>query len=184
MSSLTGKSLLACVAATVLIAPACADDAQQQFFAALGDLCGATFKGAMTFPVSGQDDFAGKALVAHVATCSADEIRVPFTVGEDTSRTWVFSKNATGLQLKHDHRHADGTPDAITMYGGMASTPGTSLVQSFAADAYTARLIPAAATNVWTVSLTADGSRLTYHLERDAAPRFTAILQRVPTAGE
>jgi hypothetical protein len=24
-----------------------------------------------------------------------------------------------GLQLKHDHRHEDGTPDEVTMYGGV-----------------------------------------------------------------
>jgi len=182
--SIIAKALPGLLATTFLVAPAGADDAQQQFFAALTALCGAHFVGSMTYPVDGQDDFAGKTLVAHVATCSTDEIRVPFAVGDDGSRTWIFTRTATGLQLKHDHRHADGTPDAITMYGGMASTTGTSLVQSFAADAYTAGLIPAATTNVWTVSLAADGSRLTYHLERDAAPRFTAILDRASKSDE
>jgi len=64
------------------------------------------------------------------------------------------------------------------MYGGMAGTTGTSLVQSFAADAHTATLIPAAATNVWTVSLSPDSLTLTYHLARNSQPRFTAVLQR------
>jgi hypothetical protein len=31
------------------------------------------------------------------------------------------------------------------------------------------------------VSLSADGSSLTYHLERDGKPRFTAVLKRVET---
>lgn len=166
-------------AIAIFCMPVHAQDARDQFFTVLKGLCGARFEGAMTFPADGQDDFAGKLLVAHVASCSDEEIRVPFLVGEDRSRTWVFSRTEGGLQLKHDHRHADGTPDEVTMYGGMASATGTPLVQSFAADAHTAKLIPAAVTNVWTVSLSADGKRLTYHLERDARPRFTAVLERV-----
>lgn len=157
-------------------------DPRDAFFVSLRGLCGVRFEGAMTFPVDARDDFAGKLLVATVASCNDDEIRVPFLVGEDKSRTWIFSRTRGGLQLKHDHRHADGTPDAITMYGGVANDSGKPLVQSFAADADTVKLIPAAATNVWTVSLSADGDTLTYHLERDGKPRFTAVLKRVKTA--
>jgi hypothetical protein len=32
---------------------------------------------------------------------------------------------------------------------------------------------------VWTVSLSADNNTLTYHLERDAKPRVTAVFKRV-----
>lgn len=176
----TVRGLTMVVLLSVFFTPVHAQDARGQFFATLQSLCGARFEGAMTFPADSQHDFAGKKLVAHVASCGEAEIRVPFLVGEDRSRTWIFSRTAEGLQLKHDHRHADGTPDEVTMYGGMASTTGTPLAQSFAADAHTARLIPAAATNVWTVSLSEDGTKLTYHLDRDAKPRFTAVLTRVP----
>ena len=155
-----------------------AGDARDQFVAVLNGLCGHRFEGEMTYPADPKHDFAGKRLVAEFTTCSNAVVRVPFQVGEDRSRTWVFTRTATGLQLQHDHRHADGTPDAVTLYGGMASTRGSSLVQSFAADAYTAKLIPGAATNVWTLSASADGKTLTYHLERDAKPRFTAVLKR------
>lgn len=158
---------------------ALAEDARDVFLKTLSGLCGSRYEGTMTFPPEGPHDFRGKALVANVATCSETEVRVPFLVGEDRSRTWVFSKLPSGLQLKHDHRHADGTPDEVTMYGGMASASGTPRSQSFAADAHTAKLIPAAATNVWTVSLSADLSTLTYHLERDGKPRFTAVLVKV-----
>lgn len=84
-----------------------------------------------------------------------------------------------GLELRHDHRHAHGIPDEQTMYGGLASSAGTALRQSFAADKYTADLIKSAATNIWTVTLSADGATLTYHLERDAKPRATFVLKRV-----
>jgi hypothetical protein len=158
-------------------------DTRAQFFNTLKKLCGTTFEGKMTFPVDGRDDFAGKLLVAKVATCTDNEIRVPFSVGNDRSRTWIFTRTGDSLELKHDHRHTDGKPDEVTMYGGMASLEGTARVQSFAADAYTAKLIPAAATNVWTISLSADGTTLTYHLTRDQQPRFTAVLTLAKRVG-
>lgn len=154
-------------------------DARAAFFAGLRQLCGQRFEGQMSFPADPAHDFAGKPLAAQFASCSDTAVRVPFTVGEDRSRTWVFTHSAAGLELKHDHRHADGTPDQQTMYGGMAVAGGSALSQSFAADEYTGKLIKGAAANVWTVSLSPDGQRLTYHLERDAKPRFTAVLHRV-----
>ncbi|RBP51754.1 hypothetical protein [Arenicella xantha] len=154
-------------------------DSAEGYFASLNALCGAEFRGEMTFPVEGQDDFAGKVLVARFDACSADEVRVPFIVGEDRSRTWVFSRTESGLRLKHDHRHADGTADEITDYGGDSTDSGTILSQSFAADQHTIDLIPAAATNVWTVSFNTQYDELTYHLERHGKPRFTAVLSLV-----
>ena len=143
-------------------------------------MCGETFEGEMTFPVDGQDSFAGKLLLAKFEVCTDSEIRVPFLVGDDASRTWIFSKTENGgLQLKHDHRHTDGTPDEVTMYGGMANNSGAALSQAFQADAYTAKLIPAATTNVWTISLSEDKKTLTYYLERNASPRFKAVLNKV-----
>ena len=148
------------------------------FFERLRGLCGATFEGQSTFPSEPTDSFYGKTLVAKVASCTEKEVRVPFQVGEDKSRTWIFTLDGGKLTLKHDHRHADGTPDAQTMYGGDASAAGSATSQSFHADAYTAKLIPAAVTNVWTVSLSADGKQLNYHLDRHNAPRFRASLTR------
>jgi hypothetical protein len=153
----------------------------QALFATLKGLCGASFSGASVFPTDPKDSFFGKLLVARIASCSETEIRVPFAVGEDRSRTWVFTRSAAGVTLKHDHRHPDGTPDAQTDYGGMATPAGSALTQNFAADAHTATLIPAAHSNVWTISLSADGTTLRYILNRDGKLRFESTLQRVAT---
>ena len=56
--------------------------------------------------------------VMHVRQCSDREIRIPFHVGENRSRTWVVTRTPQGLRLKHDHRHEDGTEDRVTQYGG------------------------------------------------------------------
>lgn len=153
--------------------------ANEDFFATLSGLCGEKYVGEMTYPIDGQDGFKGKTLVAEFANCDERAIAIPFHVGEDKSRTWLISKADGALSLKHDHRHKDGTPDEVTNYGGNASGSGTALRQSFPADEFTQQLIPDAATNVWNLTLSADQSTLTYHLERHKKPRFTAVLKRV-----
>lgn len=112
----------------------------------------------------GDSAIARERLVMHVRSCSADEIRIPFHVGENRSRTWMITRSATGARLKHDHRHEDGTPDRITQYGGdtRGEISGTTL--DFFADAETAAMLPAAATNVWTMSI--DGRTFHYKLTR------------------
>ncbi|WP_018476570.1 hypothetical protein [Pontibacter roseus] len=147
---------------------------QQAFFTNLSKLCGKSFRGIAVFPADGKDPFAGKELTMHVQACSDTTIRVPFHVGEDKSRTWVIRQMEEGLQLKHDHRHEDGTPDEVTMYGGIALEAGDANEMRFPADAYTAQLIPAAATNEWTLALSPDGKTFSYILKRDNQLRFRA----------
>jgi hypothetical protein len=152
---------------------------QTSFFENITELCGARFEGESVFPEDPGDAFRDQVLIAVIETCTEDVIRIPFQVGEDTSRTWVISRTADGLELKHDHRHADGSADAVSMYGGTSISVGTALSQSFPADEYTAELIPDAASNEWFLSLSADGDEMTYYLERHGKARFKARLYRV-----
>ena len=120
----------------------------------------------------------------HVRQCEDAEIRVPFFVGDDRSRTWVISKTPQGLRLKHDHRHEDGSEDAVTMYGGDTSQPGSAVRQEFPADDHTAFLVPTAATNVWTLEIFPD-SIFAYDLRRLGSDRRFRVefdlTQRIPT---
>lgn len=153
---------------------------QELYFARIKSLCGARYEGQSVFPEDPGDGFRDKLLVAVIQTCDEDEIRIPFIVGDDHSRTWILKKTSDGLQFKHDHRHEDGTADKITLYGGTAIGSGTQQAQSFPADDYTAMLIPEASTNEWFLSLSDDNSEMVYYLERHKKPRFKAILKRVP----
>jgi hypothetical protein len=105
---------------------------------------------------------------------------LPTASCQHSERTWIFTRPVAGLALRHDHRHADGTPDRVTMYGGMAQPGGTARSQAFLSDAYTARLVPGADTNLWTVTVSEDGAVLTYRLERHARPRAEFVMKRVP----
>jgi hypothetical protein len=145
------------------------DRPQDAYFAHLASLCGRAFRGEAT--LASGPGFEGE-LIMHVRRCAENEIQIPLHVSENRSRTWIITRTAEGLRLKHDHRLKDGSDDPITRYGGDTVEQGTATRQSFPADGSTAELLPAAATNVWIISL-APGERLTYHLERDGAPRAT-----------
>jgi hypothetical protein len=142
------------------------------FFTQLSTLCGKAYAGRIVSPVTTADAaFAGKPLVMHVRECSPTTIRIPFHVGDDHSRTWVISRTGTGLRLKHDHRHADGSEDKVTQYGGDSVTTIAAARQSFPADAFTKALLVrqgnvAGAANVWSVEV--DPSVFAYELRRPA----------------
>lgn len=143
---------------------------QDAFWSALQSLCGRAFGGEVVEGSAADSSFRKAVLTMHVRRCTSSEIRIPFHAGPDRSRTWVITRTPSGLRLKHDHRHADGTPDAITQYGGDSRETGTSATQEFYADSLTATLIPAARTNVWTVEVL-PGRRFVYALRREGTDR-------------
>lgn len=145
-------------------------EAQDTFWAALRQLCGKAFEGKMIEGSPNDTAFTTNTLVMHVRECAEGEIKIPFHVGADRSRTWVLTRTDTGLRLKHDHRHEDGSEDEVTQYGGDTAEPGTAERQEFPADVFTASLIPAAATNVWTVEAV-PGERFAYALRREGTDR-------------
>lgn len=143
---------------------------QDKFWESLLTLCGKAYEGTVIEAPAGDTTFAGKRLVMHVRECKDGVVRIPLHVGLDRSRTWVISRNAMGLRLKHDHRHEDGTEDKQTQYGGDTLLSGTAVRQEFPADAHTASLIPAAKTNVWTVEVQ-PGRMFAYALRREGTDR-------------
>jgi hypothetical protein len=169
--------------------PAAAPSPQDAFFAALSAHCGNAYAGRLVSGEAADADMAGKAMVMHVRDCSADTIRIPFHVGPvagdpahdnwDRSRTWVITRTASGLRLKHDHRHKDGSNDAVTLYGGDTKDSGSAVLQSFAVDAESIALfqqnaLPKSVTNIWGVEIT--GTIFAYELRRVGAnPRLFRV---------
>lgn len=147
---------------------------QEKFWISLQELCGKAYKGVVITAPANDTIFKGKALVMHVRSCTPSLIRIPFFVGENRSRTWVFSKSDESLQLKHDHRHEDGKEDSITQYGGSTTNRGKSTMQLFPADQETTNMLPAAAANVWWIDLV-PGEYFTYNLRRIGTDRLFSI---------
>lgn len=149
--------------------------AHDAFHANLRALCGQSFGGRLASPPTAADAVFQAPLVVEVR-CTADQVRMPLAVGADRSRTWVVTRTGPkdgkegGLTLKHDHRHADGTEDALSQYGGATAAPGTAQRQDFPADVFSKDLftrqnLPASIPNVWALEVR-PGRVLAYELNR------------------
>jgi len=132
---------------------------QSAFMANLNALCGQRFVGRVVTTDAADANFASQRLLMHVRDCSDEEVRIPFWVGEDRSRTWVVSQNEEGgLTLKHDHRDPQGNPDGLHWYGGDTTSAGTANRQEFPVDDFSVELFNAgnaavSTTNVWAVEV-------------------------------
>ena len=144
------------------------------FWTQLQQLCGKAYEGVVVAAPATDTVFKNKRLVMHVRACSENHIRIPFVVGDDFSRTWVLTRERARLQLKHDHRHRDGSEDTVTQYGGFTPNSGSAVVQLFPADQHTVNILPAAATNVWWIELV-PGQYFTYNLRRMGTDRLFSI---------
>lgn len=142
------------------------------FLERLKTLCGRSFEGRVASSDAADESFRSQRLVMTVAECRPNEVRVPFAVGEDRSRTWVVTLDdrTYALRLKHDHRHADGTPDELTNYGGETATSARAERHEFPADAESKALFTRTGravsnANVWALELE-PGRTFAYELRR------------------
>ncbi len=170
-----------CVTAPIAQAPT-ASSAQNIFWTALTSHCGNAYAGALTSNDAADAEMQGAEMVMHVRRCDAARIEVPFHIREpdgswNRSRTWVLTRTDTGIRLKHDHRHEDGEPDAVTLYGGDTADGGTPRRQSFPVDEESIAMfqregLDASVTNIWSIAVDPAGTRgadFTYALSRTIA---------------
>ena len=144
------------------------------FWNELQKLCGKAFRGSVAAAPADDTTFKDKMLIMCVRACEKNRIRIPFSVGDDLSRTWILTRKNSRIQLKHDHRHEDGQPDKVTMYGGWTTNTGIATRQVFPADEETFNVIPAAAPNVWWIELV-PGDYFSYNLRRMGSDRYFSI---------
>ena len=151
---------------------ACQDKAQSPqdvFFAKLSEHCGKAYAGKLVSKDEVDADFASKAMVMHVRECNDTTLRIPFHVEDDHSRTWVITKTEAGLRLKHDHRHEDGSEDAVTQYGGDTIYAGAKSRQVFPVDQYSIDMflkegLDVSVVNVWAIEI--NNATFAYELSR------------------
>lgn len=148
----------------------------KQFWNSLQSHCGKAYEGDLALPEE-DEAFGGKKLVMHLRSCSDTEIKIPFFVGDDKSRTWILTYENDRIALKHDHRHEDGTEDDVNFYGGITTNPGKAGIQIFSADARTQEIIPGAATNVWWITI--DATTFTYNLRRLDTERVFKVVMDI-----
>ncbi len=133
--------------------------------------CGNAFLGQVTRGAA-DDPWRDARLVMHVRDCSEGELRIPLAFNDDRSRIWVITRMGDALRLKHDHRHADGSNDAVTWYGGTSTAPDGALGDTevnFPVDSESIALfrregLTASVANIWQLSVA--GGMLNYRLMR------------------
>lgn len=135
---------------------------------------GLYFEGQIKEGGKAGDGFTGEKLLMQVQHYGDREVRIPFYVGENKSRTWILSYSNSTLLLKHDHRHADGSADSITFYGGYATNAGSATMQVFPADTETCELLEHACQNIWWMTLSDEGI-FTYNLRRIGSDRLFTV---------
>lgn len=134
---------------------------------------GKYFEGEIVAGGKEGDGFVGQKLMMQVKSYSDRDVKIPFYVGEDKSRTWVLSYSNNLLTLKHDHRQEDGSADAVTFYGGTANNNGSEIMQMFPADQETCQMIDYACYNVWWITM--DSNTFTYNLRRIGSDRLFSV---------
>lgn len=140
-----------------------------QFWEHLHELCDRAFEGQLL--ASPGDDMSGERLVMHVRECGDERIRIPFVVGDNLSRTWVLTRIGERVELRHDHRHPDGSPEEVTMYGGLSPNRGSAHAQIFPADDRTLDTLADNYPNVWLMEVH-PGEKFVYYVRRLATERY------------
>ena len=135
------------------------DSVQDQFFANLTSHCGKGYNGKLVSNDEADADMVGLDMQIKFGPCSEKEIRIPFHVGDQRSRTWVVTRTDSGLRLKHRHAEEDGSEHHQSQYGGDTSNEGLATRQEFPVDQFSIDLflregLDVSITNVWTIEVT------------------------------
>jgi hypothetical protein len=152
-------------------------DRDARFLANYQDYCGYAYEGESSLVELGDDHPLENAeLLMILQHCLEDEVRIPFHVNDDRSRTWVVRRVGDGrLHLSHDHRYPDGTEHVANMYGGYSDGEGDVHTVYFPADQATIAERPSREINRWAKSFDHSAQRYYYRLYLRDTLRYEAV---------
>jgi hypothetical protein len=154
-------------------------EAQRAFFENMRAMCGQTFGGRTVHAEAHDRTFEPARLFFVVEECSEDELRIPFIVGDDDSRTWILEMGDEGLTFRHEHLRPDGTPHEVSGFGGHATRDGTATFQSFP-DFWMTEETPAAERRVWRLAIDREHDLFVYYLDRGGEPAYRLVFHLGP----
>ena len=144
--------------------------ANYSFTEKVRQFCGQAFAGKIVSTDAADDAWRKENIKMHVRDCADGEIKIALHVGENRSRTWILRPEDGRLALRHDHRHEDGSPDALTFYGGLLGNITENRAE-FPADQSTKDLferenIPVSKTNTWAMEAHPEDGIFIYEMRR------------------
>ncbi|TVQ50831.1 MAG: hypothetical protein EA362_01455 [Saprospirales bacterium] len=149
---------------------------QDQFLENYQQFCGYAYEGKATInKLASGALFENMRLVMILESCTENEVRIPFHVGEDHSRTWIVQKKNGALHLSHDHRYEDGTEHEANFYGGYADERGTIYTQYFPADEKTIENRAIRIINTWSKEFDMVERKYYYRLYQEGELRFEVV---------
>ena len=149
-------------------------DQEEGFLENLSLLCGKSYRGEQTYMAPDRESWADKDFVMHVVLCEEDLVKIPFHLDDDQSRTWMFLVEDGRLRFRHDHRHDDGSPEDLTLYGGYSDGEGTAFRQYFPADPYTIDLLVDTLDRQWNIIMDEELKTFSYQLQYKGTIVFQA----------
>ena len=143
--------------------------AQAEFVKAFKPYCGNAYAATIVDDSAPSPDW-DHPLVVHIRDCEDSVVRMPLHVGDDRSRTWVLTLHSGFIDFQHYHLHEDGSPDAVSPYGGQTQSEGTATRQAFPVDQASKTLfleqgLDVSITNTWTIEFP-DNQTMRYQLSR------------------
>ena len=93
---------------------------QENFTANIQSLCGQAFAGRLVTDDPEDAAWRDADIKMHMFECAEGEVKIALHVGQHRSMTWVVSGEGDAVSLRHDHRQKDGSPHALTDFGGTA----------------------------------------------------------------
>lgn len=174
---LSSAALLTTILSACSPEPQIPQSPQDSFFTELSKHCGKSYAGNLVSDDRLDKAMAGRPMAIRFTACTDTQLRVPFHIERspgvwDRSRTWVISRTDSGLRLKHDHRHEDGSADKVTQYGGDTIEAGTAQLQAFPVDQESIKMfsengLTTSSTNIWSVGITGgEQAQFSYQMER------------------
>jgi hypothetical protein len=154
-------------------------DAQRAFFESMKAMCGETFGGRTVYAEAGDETFEPARLYFTVEECGENELRIPFVVAGDDSRTWILTLGDRGLTFSHEHLQADGAEYPTSGFGGHATDDGTATFQRFP-DFRATAATPAAERRVWKLRIDREHDLFVYDLDRGGRLAYRLVFHLGP----
>jgi hypothetical protein len=149
---------------------------QQAFFDHMASLCGQEFPGRAVIAPESDPTFRPAFLGMRIERCEESEIRIPFLVDGDESRTWILTLDGDDLVFTHEHMLEGDTLSSNSGWGGRAvAGSGTALFQHFPDHRWDPEQVPESRRSHWRMRLDPDHGQFVYYLDRGIEPAYRLV---------